>query len=113
MDRETLIETIKEWIEVEKEVKELTSILKDRRQRKRNLTAVLVEIMKNNDIDEFDVNSGKLVYTKNKVKSSLSKKHLISSLGDYFKDNPELALEVTQHILDARTEKIKETIKQK
>ena len=40
--------------------------------------------MKSNEIDCFDINDGKLVYTQNKVKTPLSKKHLMSALMNYY-----------------------------
>ena len=41
-------------------------------------TANLVDIMKTNNVDCFDVKNGKLIYTKKKVKAPLSKKHLFN-----------------------------------
>jgi hypothetical protein len=113
MDRERLIDTIKLWMQAEDDLKQLQSVVREKRKQKKILTDTLVEVMRENDIDEFNVNSGKLVYTQNRVKSGLSKKLLLASLGDYFKDDPQMASQLAQHILDSRTEKIKETIKQK
>lgn len=69
--------------------------------------------MKSNDIQCFDISDGKLMYTQNKVKSALSKKHLIKSLTEWFKDDPSKIGELTKHILESREEKIRENIKRK
>ena len=69
--------------------------------------------MKSNDISCFDISDGKLMYTQNKVKSALSKKHLIKSLTEWFKDDPTQIGNLTKHILNSREEKIKENIKRK
>jgi hypothetical protein len=37
----------------------------------------------------------------------------MQSLQNYYKDNPNLAENVTKHVLDSREEQIKETIKRK
>lgn len=113
MDKSQLIDNIKEWIKVDNELKELQKASKERRERKKELTASLVDVMKENEIDCFDVNDGKLIYTQNKVKTTLSKKNLLSALQNYYKDNPNEGKQVTEFLLASREEKIKETIKRK
>ena len=62
--KEELITYIKEWMQIEKDMKELQKQIKARRERKKILTENLVVIMKNNEIECFDINNGKLLYTK-------------------------------------------------
>ena len=78
--KEELVNIIKEWIEIDDKVKELQTIIKEYKNKKKNLTLSLLTIMKNNEIDCFDINSGKIVYCKNKTKASLNKKTLIETL---------------------------------
>ena len=66
--KEELITYIKEWMQIEKDMKELQKQIKARRERKKILTENLVVIMKNNEIECFDINNGKLLYTKNKIR---------------------------------------------
>lgn len=113
VDKDLLVNNVKEWIEIDNELKELQKAAKERRQRKKELTEQLVNIMKSNEIDCFDVNGGKLIYSKNKVKSALSKKHLLKALSMFYKDDPTQVTEVTNFILNSRDEKIKETIRRK
>ena len=68
--KEQLVATIKEWIQIESEIKLLQKEIKARRARKKELSETLVATMKDNEIDCFDINDGKLVYSKNKVTSS-------------------------------------------
>ena len=81
--KEELVTNIKGWMQIDQEMKMLQRELKERRQRKKELTNALVEIMKTNEIDCFDMSDGKIIYTKNKVRAPLSKKHLIECLGKY------------------------------
>ena len=111
--KEELVQNIKAWMKVDQEMKALQKELKERRLLKKNLSASLVDIMKTNEIDCFDITDGKLIYTKNKVKSALSKKHLITSLAQYFKNDRRMADELTKFIMDSRQEKEKENIKRK
>ena len=69
--------------------------------------------MKNNSIDCFDINGGSLVYKQKKTKKTISSKYLLAQLEEYYKDNPEIAKEITQKVLDNRTEVIKDEIKRK
>jgi len=112
-DKQELINNVKNWITLDTEIKQLQKLAKNKRKEKKAYTEALVNIMRDNEIDCFDVQDGKLIYTKKKVKAPLSKKHLILSLGNYFKDNKELITELSQLILDSREEKIKENIRRK
>jgi len=113
MNKDQLIENVRDWITIDNEIKQLQKIIKDKRKEKKGLTENLVEVMKSNDIQCFDISDGKLMYTQNKVKSALSKKHLIKSLTEWFKDDPSKIGELTKHILESREEKIRENIKRK
>ena len=113
MDKEQLIENVRGWITIDNEIKQLQKVIKEKRKEKKAFTANLVEVMKSNDIQCFDISDGKLMYTQNKVKSALSKKHLIKYLTEWFKDDPSKIRDLTKHILNSREEKIKENIKRK
>jgi len=113
MNKELIIENIKEWVQLDNELKELQKASKERRDRKKEITEVLVNIMRDNEIDCFNMNEGKLIYTQSKVKGTLSKKYLLETLSNYYKNNPEQGMEVAQYILDNREEKIKENIRRK
>ena len=110
--KDQLVSHIKEWISIDEEVKLLKKEIKIRQERKKNLTQDLVEVMKSNEIDAFDINNGKLIYTKRKTKQAISKKLLLSSLQDMF-ETPEEVNKITEHILEYRSEKIKEIIRRK
>ena len=113
--KEILIITIKEWINNDNEIKELQREIKIRKDKKKNISDKLVNIMKTNEIDCFDINDGKLMYAQNKVKASLSKKHITTCLEKYFKDseNKEMVEDLSNYILDNREVKITETIRRK
>ena len=105
---------IKGWMQVDEEIKMLNRELKERRARKKEFTDSLVGIMKDNEIDCVDMSAGKIMYTKNKVKAPLSKKHLLACLEQYRAANPQCnipAEEVGQFILDSRESKVKEGIR--
>jgi len=111
--KEQLVSNIKEWIKLDNEILQFKNEMKERNQKKKKLTEDLVNVMKSNTIDCFDINGGALVYKKSKVKKPLSGKTLLTALQNYYKEQPQVAEELTKHILESREEQIKETIKRK
>ena len=118
--KEELVSIIKEWIDNDEKVKEMQTIIKEYKAKKKTLTQMLLNIMKNNEIDCFDINSGKIVYCKSKTKASLNKKTLIDSLEKFFKEKTDLNINIdidinsiSDYILNNREIKVNENIKRK
>ena len=111
--KEELVNNIKEWIKIDNEISKFQNEIKDRKNKKKNLTDNLMNVMKKNEIDCFDINGGSLIYKKNKVKKPINAKTLSSVLKEYYKSQPSQAEEVTKYIMENREEQIKETIKRK
>ena len=97
--KEELVDHIKKWIEYDSEIKTLQKTLKEKREKKKNLTSTLIDVMKNHEIDCFDVNDGKILYTKNKIKAPINKNNLLKTLQDYFSDNSVNSADLTKFIL--------------
>jgi RNase adaptor protein for sRNA GlmZ degradation len=113
MSNEQLLDSVKSWINIDNEIRQLQTAIKERRKQKKELTENLVNTMKQNDIDVFNIPDGELIYTKTRSKTPLSKKHLLLSLSEYFKDNKEMVDQLGKFILDSRKIKEKENIKRK
>lgn len=111
--KEELIKNIREWIKMDNEIIKLKAELKEKINKKKELTETLVHVMKNNSIDCFDINGGALVYKKKKTRRTISGKFLLSQLEEYYKEQPEIAKEITKKVLDNRIEVIKDEIKRK
>jgi len=111
--KEELVANIKEWIKIDTEISQLQTEIKSRKNKKKQLSETLMNTMKKNEIDCFDINGGSLVYKKNTVKKPINAKTLISTLSSYFESTPANAEELTKFILDNREEQVKETIKRK
>lgn len=101
--KELLVNTIKEWVAINNKMSEIQKLLKDLRGKKKQLSDSLIKIMENNEIDGIDINNGKLVYRKNKVKAPINKDYLLKMLDNYFKKYPEIDTgDVGSFILDNR-----------
>ena len=111
--KEQLVNNIKEWIKIDADISQLRSQMKEKNLQKKSLTEGLVNVMKNNAIDCFDINDGSLVFKQSKVKKPINSKTLMTALTSYYKDQPNIAEDLTKHIMDNREEQIKETIKRK
>ncbi len=112
--KEVLVKTIREWIENDTKIKSLQQKIKEYRTEKKALSDSLLGIMKENEIDCFDINNGKILYCKNRVKTPLNKKTLLETLEKYFENIPDIdATKVSDFVLDNREIKIKEIIRRK
>lgn len=108
MDR--LKQNIKDWVKLDEEIAAMRNKMKKLNQSKKDLSVQLLAIMKEKQIDEFDLNTeGKLIRQTKKSKQPINKKQLVTSLTTYFEDEDN-AQKVTDYILNARGEKISETI---
>jgi len=111
--KDELIFNIKEWIKIDNEITKLKIEVKKQNNKKKELTESLVNVMKSNAIDCFDISGGALVYKQKKTRRTISGKFLLSQLEEYYKNQPELAKEITKKVLDNRVEVVKDEIKRK
>lgn len=107
-----LVQYIKSWIEVDNEMRKLQKDMKTLKDNKKTLTDALVNVMKSNEIDVFDINDGKLVYAKTKVKAPINQTTLFAALMQHYKDE-DAAKKLSEFIMDSRQIKIKESIRRK
>ncbi len=109
--KEVLINSIKEWITINDNINELQKSLKQLKDNKKKISSGLINIMESNNIDMFDINNGKLVYRKSKVKAAINKSYLLETLESYFKEYPEVDVnDVGSFILDNRPVKENQTL---
>jgi hypothetical protein len=111
--KEELIQRIKEWLKIDNDIIRLNKDLKELKKKQKLLTNSLVNVMKTNQLDCFDINGGKILYKKSISKKPINSKMLLNTLKTYFSTNPSTANEVTDYILNSRECVVKETIKRK
>ena len=113
IEKDKLITLIKEWMVNDKELKQLQIAIKERRDKKKLLTSVLVNEMNKSNVDEYKTQNGKLIKTSQKNKKPITKTYLASCIDKIFKTNPEEGKKVFQYIDENREINIKENIKLK
>mgnify|MGYP001251313486 CR=1 FL=1 len=111
--KESLIKNIKEWVKLDNELRQLKKEEKTRRLRKKELSASLIVTMRDNGIDEFDINNGKIEYQKKIVKQPITKKNLLTVLAKYYKGDINAATKANNFIMENREEKTVESITMK
>jgi len=109
--KEELVGSIKEWIKIDMEMVRIQKEMKEFRNKKKLLTDSLVNVMKKNEIDCFDINGGSLVYKKSVTKKPINAKNLMHNLKTYFSNKQnDVSEDILQYIMEHREQTIKETI---
>jgi len=111
--KEQLIKCVKEWVRIDNELRTLQKEQSIRKTEKKSISKDLMEVMKKNEIDCFDLKDGQLMYTKKNVKKPITKKNLVGILANYYKGDVNRALELNDFIMDNREEVVKESIVRK
>jgi hypothetical protein len=111
--KEELIQIIKEWIRLDNDISKLNKELKESKQKQKMITQSLLNVMKDNSLDCFDINGGRILYKKSKVIKPINSKTLNTTLQKYFINNPTQAEDVAKFILENRENTVKETIRRK
>jgi len=113
IDKNTLISIIRDWVKNDNEIRELKKQENIRKIANKTLTTKLIEIMRSNNLDCFDINDGCILYKKTNVKKPLSKKTMIQLLNDFYKNDTDKANEIGMFLIENREEVVKERIVRK
>jgi hypothetical protein len=111
INKAEIIESIKEWMRIDNEIRNLNKEARDRKIQQTNISKRLMMTMKDNNIDEFNVKEGKLVYSKKQIKKPITKKYLTDVLLKYYDGDAEQATELNSFIDENREATTKESIR--
>tara|TARA_Y100001958_G_C20652978_1_gene180203 strand:+ start:114 stop:467 length:354 start_codon:yes stop_codon:yes gene_type:complete len=109
--KDDLIQNVKTWIELYREIKHLQAQVKEKNKVLKQLSDSLIQTMKSNEIDTLNTSELQLCCVQKETKSSLSKKYLEKVLLEYFDNNSQQASELQEYILNNRTITTKDTLK--
>ena len=98
-----LISSIKEYVSFDRQIKERQNEIKMLKQRQKEVSSNLVEVMRSKEIDCFEINNGRILYKKSKTKKAISNGFLKVILDKYFDGNQETHFKV---ILNGTNKKI-------
>jgi hypothetical protein len=111
--KQQLIDTIKKWVKIDNEIRLLQKEQNNRKKEKKNISNELITVMKNNEIDCFDINDGQIMYSKKSVKKPITQKVLLNLLSTYYNGDVLKASELNDFIMENREETIQEKIVRK
>ena len=111
--KEQLVNAIRRWVKIDNEIRALQKEKSLREKEKKIISKDLMDVMKKNEIDMFDIKDGHITYVKEKKKMPLNQATLLSVLSNYYEGDILKAGEVSKYILDNRVEKEVEKIKRK
>jgi DNA repair ATPase RecN len=111
--KEKLIKTIQEWVKLDNEMRKLKKEVNVRKTEQDKLTKTLMNTMKANEIDEFNISNGKITYLNKTVKKPINKKNLLNILSKFYNGNSEKASEVNKFILENREDVVVEKLVRK
>ena len=111
--KDQLIKSIRDWVRIDNEIRKLQNEVNIRKKEQKKISTNLIEVMRKNEIDEFDLSNGKLIYTKKNVKKPITKKVLLTLLSTYYEGDVKKASELSDFIISNREETEVETITRK
>ena len=111
--KQQLIDTIKKWVKIDNEIRLLQKEQNMRKKEKKTISNDLITVMKNNEIDCFDINDGQIIYSKKSVKKPITQKVLLNLLSTYYNGDVLKASELNDFIMENREETIQEKIVRK
>lgn len=102
--KDQLVQSIREWVKIDNEIRKLRTEANKRKKIQKTISESLMSVMRNNQIDEFELNDGKLMYNKKSVKKPITQKILLGILATYYKGDVKKAVDLNNYILESREE---------
>lgn len=99
--KKKLQENVKEYLQIDDEIKALNKAIKERKKKKIDLSQYILACMNKFEINHMNITGGKLIYSVSKNKAPLNKNNITNLLTKYF-DNDTKGAEVCNYILENR-----------
>jgi cobalamin biosynthesis Mg chelatase CobN len=99
---------VKQYLDLDEEIIAFRKAMKERNQKKKELSAGILELMKKLEIDDLNVKNGKLVSKTTTTNKAINKQAITSGLNELFENDDNRVAEAIQFILEKR-EKVEKT----
>ena len=107
-----LKQNVRDWVKYDNEIRALNKEIANRRNDKKEISKRLIEVMRENKLDIFDIKDGQIMYVKKNKKKPVTQKQLLTLFTAYYNDSKK-AEEIHNYIMDNREEVTEETIQRK
>ena len=112
-EKKALIDIVKQWLKYDNEIRTLQHEMLTRKRAKQEISAVLMNMMKDKNIEGLDINDGQIIYTRKSVKKPMTKQNLMDVLAKYYDGDFMKMNEINSFIMENREEVVKESIVRK
>ena len=94
--KQDLIQTVKKWVHLDNQIKQVSTMLKTLRNQKKEHNEVMINMMKASKIDNLEIKDGQIQYKKYTKRESLTQKKLLQILSHH----PQLQSEQVKMLND-------------
>lgn len=81
--KQELIQTVKKWVYLDNQIKQMSNMLKQLRKDKKKHNENMIDMMKANHIDNFELKDGQIQYKKYASRETLTQKRLLEILSNH------------------------------
>jgi len=111
--KDRLVNIVKKWVQLDNQINQLTKTAKQLKNEKKQINQDMIDIMKQNEIDIFDLKDGQIQYKKETKRVALSQKRLLMILSKHPQLGEEQAIALNEYVYENREEIVKESIVRK
>lgn len=111
LPKEELQKYVKQWITYDDEIKALQQAIKERKKLKNDIGDVVLNFMDNNKIPHFNLNDGKLIFSKSQQTQPVNLNYLKETLPKCNILDQKQYQELFEYIQNNREKKIKTQLK--
>jgi hypothetical protein len=108
-----LKQNVREWVKLDNEIRALNKEITSRRNEKKIISKSLIDVMRSNKLDIFELKDGQLMYVKKNKKKPITQKQLLTLLSSYYKEDIAKAEEIHTYLMDNREDVTEEIIQRK
>ena len=100
--KQELIHTVKKWVYLDNQIKQMSNMLKQLRKDKKKQNENMIEMMKANQIDNFELKDGQIKYKKYASRETLTQKRLLEILSNHPQLQSEQVEVLNEYIYENR-----------
>ena len=112
-DKQALLDVVKSWVTTDNQIRALSNKLRELRKEKKAQNEQMIQVMKANEIDNFDLKDGQIRYKKETKREALTQKKLLDILVKHPQLGEEQAKHLNQFVFDRRKVTEKDTVVRK
>jgi TolA-binding protein len=98
----TLLDRVKSWVQLDNQIRNLNARLKELRKEKKTQNESMIQLMKDKEIDNFDLKDGQIQYKRATKREPLTQSRLLAILSAHPQFGAEQARMVHDFVMENR-----------